>query len=47
MPFDDDEEDDLDDWVGDPDRTCVGCGKREAILNHCCAMCTELHPEKM
>lgn len=40
-------DDSFDDWKTDPDRICVGCGKREAILNHCCAMCTELHPERM
>lgn len=31
----------------DAEHLCVGCGTREAILNQCCAMCTELHPELM
>ncbi len=45
--FDENEDDVFEDWRSDPERICVGCGQREAILNHCCGMCTELHPERM
>lgn len=33
-----------DDFTQDAERICVKCGKREAIINRVCGMCSELHP---
>ncbi len=41
------EDEDTDYFLDNPEYLCVNCGTREAILNHCCAMCCELRPDLM
>lgn len=40
----DDDDDYEHDVLRDAERICVKCGKREAIINRVCGMCSELHP---
>lgn len=51
LPCEQEEDDDHDDYDDESEigaaHLCIGCGQREAILNGCCAMCTELRPDLM